>query len=161
VTYWTVPLLFLAGLAWWTLLEYLLHRFMFHRAGSRHLKHHARLDDRRLALAPLSSALGGIAIHAIVFIGLFGLGAGLSLLAGVVTGYLAYEWVHWATHYRVPHSHVLKALRRHHMIHHHAQHDARFGVTTPFWDWVFRTLPPAPGRGRNSAMRGGREHLSP
>jgi sterol desaturase/sphingolipid hydroxylase (fatty acid hydroxylase superfamily) len=61
----------------------------------------------------------------------------------------------------VPHSHALKALRRHHMIHHHAQHDARFGVTTPFWDWVFRTLPPAPGRGRNSAMRGGREHLSP
>ena len=61
-------------------------------------------------------------------------------------GYVAYEWVHWATHYRVPQGRILKALRRHHMIHHHAQPRARFGVTSPLWDWVFRTLPPAPGR---------------
>lgn len=157
--WWTVPLLFLAGLAWWTLLEYLLHRFLFHRPGTRHLRHHARPDDPRLTLAPLVSALGGSAIHAIVFLGLFGLRAGLPLLAGVLVGYLAYERVHWSTHQRVPRTAAFRALRRHHMIHHHAQADARFGVTTPVWDWIFGTLPPAPGRGGGSAGRRGRAHL--
>lgn len=161
--------LVLAGLAWWTLLEYLLHRFMFHRfprtLGKRHLQHHARQQERRLAMAPLASALGGGAIHAVFFVGFFGLEAGLSLLAGLLGGYVAYEWVHWATHYRVPQGRTLKALRRHHMIHHHAQPRARFGVTTPLWDWVFGTLPPAPGRegapgrGGPAVRAAGRQHL--
>ncbi|WP_373048664.1 sterol desaturase family protein [Vulgatibacter sp.] len=165
----SIFLLFLAGLAWWSLLEYLLHRFVFHHfprtLGKRHLAHHASLEERRLALAPLPSALGGSAIHALAFLGLFGTGPGLSLLAGLVAGYLAYEWVHYATHYRVPRGRILKALRRHHMIHHHAQFHARYGVTSPLWDWVFRSLPPAPGqagapgRGGPAAARAERKHL--
>lgn len=160
----TFALLFLAGLAWWTLLEYLLHRWVFHAfpntLGKRHIGHHAHLEVRRLAIAPLVTSVTGGLLHAAIFIGLFGPARGLALLAGLLAGYGAYEWVHYATHYHLPRSALLKALRRHHMIHHHAQFDARFGVTSPLWDWVFRTLPPAPGRGRAAAMRVGRQHLS-
>jgi len=156
--------LFVAGLAWWTLLEYLLHRFVFHRfprtLGRRHLQHHARLKERRLAMAPAVSALGGVAIHAAVFLGAFGVPAGAPLLAGLVAGYAAYEWVHFATHYVVPRGRLLKALRRHHLIHHHAQPAARYGVTSPLWDWVFGTLPPAPGRGGPAVRAARAPHLS-
>jgi hypothetical protein len=36
----------------------------------------------------------------------------------------------------------LRALRRHHMFHHFKKgcEARKFGVSTPFWDWVFRTL---------------------
>lgn len=157
-------LAFAAGVAWWSLLEYLLHRWVFHRfprtLGRRHLQHHARLQERRLARAPLPSSIGGIAIHAAVFLPLFGPSLGGSLLAGLVVGYVAYEWVHYATHYTVPRTSWMKALRRHHLIHHHAQPRARFGVTTPLWDRIFRTLPPAPGRGPDGARASVRPHLS-
>jgi len=161
----TYALFFLAGLAWWSLLEYLLHRWVFHgfprTLGERHLKHHAHLHVRRLAVAPLATSVTGALLHAAIFLGLFGPARGLALLAGLLTGYGAYEWVHWSTHYRVPKGAVMRALRRHHMIHHHAQQNARYGVTSPLWDWVFGTLPPAPGRGKAAAMRVGRQHLSP
>lgn len=155
--------LFLAGLAWWSLLEYLLHRFVFHRfprtLGRRHLQHHARLKERRLAMAPAVSALAGVAIHGLVFVGGLGSRTGVPLLAGLVVGYAAYEAVHYATHYVIARGRVLKALRRHHLIHHHAQPGARYGVTTPFWDWVFGTLPPAPGRGGPAARAPRKPHL--
>lgn len=158
-----VPLLFLAGLLWWTLLEYLLHRFVLHglprSLGSRHMQHHDRPRERRLALAPLASSLGGATLHGVAFFGLFGPAAGAPLLAGVVVGYLAYEWVHWSSHYRPSRSRIARGLRRHHQLHHHAMPDRRFGVTSPLWDWVFATLS-SPREGRAAAVRGGRAHLS-
>jgi sterol desaturase/sphingolipid hydroxylase (fatty acid hydroxylase superfamily) len=33
----------------------------------------------------------------------------------------------------------MKFLKRHHMEHHFKTPDARFGVSTSFWDQVFRT----------------------
>lgn len=153
---------FAVGLVWWTLLEYLLHRFVFHLApetlGRRHIEHHERPLERRLAIASPQTSIGGAALHGIVFLGLFGVDRGLWLLAGLVVGYLGYEWVHWSTHYRHPRSRLAKALRRHHLLHHHAQKDARFGVTSALWDRIFGTLPPPP-LGRSPAKESGRPHL--
>lgn len=161
---WYLPALFAAGLFWWTLLEYLLHRFALHGLpasfGSRHMRHHVTPSERRLAVAPLASSVGGAAIHAVIFVGLFGPARGGALLAGLVAGYLAYEWVHWSTHYRRARTRLGRALRRHHMLHHHAAPGTRFGVTTPLWDWVFGTLGTAPRRGAPAAVRGGQHHLS-
>lgn len=154
---------FVAGLAWWSLLEYLLHRHLFHRfprsMGRRHIQHHARPRERRLAVAPLPSSVGGIALHGLLFLGLFGPELGGALLAGLVAGYLAYEWVHWSAHYRAPKHRWMRALRRHHLLHHHRDPDARFGVTTPAWDWLLGTLPPLPVRTAGGAAGGGRSHL--
>lgn len=137
--------LFLAGLAWWTLLEYVLHRWGFHRfprgLGARHMAHHAHLQDRRLAIAPLRTSIVGAALHAGIFFGLLG-PAGAAPLAGLLVGYLAYEVVHFRAHFARPRTRSGRALRRHHMLHHFRDRDARFGVTTTFWDRVFGTLTP-------------------
>jgi dihydroceramide fatty acyl 2-hydroxylase len=140
--------LVVAGLFAWTLLEYLLHRFLFHRPGrffgKRHTAHHAKVADPRLALAPPASSLGGAALLGLVTHGLLGWPAGSFLLGGILAGYLAYEWVHWSTHYVPAKTRVGKWLRAYHMTHHHKLPHARFGVTSPLWDLVFGTYEPKP-----------------
>ena len=60
--------------------------------------------------------------------------------AGLMTGYVAYEFIHLAAHarWRGP---GLAFLNRYHQIHHHVDWYTAYGVTTPLWDWVFGTLP--------------------
>lgn len=143
-----VPAWFAAGAAWWTLLEYLLHRFAFHGGvavlGKGHLAHHADPRDRRLIVASPAGVALGLALHGFVFLGLLGPVRGGGALAGVLVGYAAYEAVHLAVHRPRPRSRLLRRLRRHHLLHHGAEPDARFGVTSAFWDRVFGTLPRAP-----------------
>lgn len=134
------------GALWWSLLEYLLHRFAFHREGrffgSRHLKHHAQVKERLLAIAPPASAVFGAAVHALVFFTLFDRTTAALLLGGFIVGYVAYEYTHYAVHYHVQRTRLGKWLRRYHMLHHHQTPEARFGVTTPIWDMVFGTYAP-------------------
>lgn len=134
--------LFIAGVFAWTLVEYLLHRFAFHTRnrllGRRHLAHHARMNDRSLALAPPASILGGSALAALVSFGALGLRGGW-LFGGFLAGYVAYELTHFALHYRRAKSPVGRALQRHHLAHHQRTPRARFGVTSPLWDFVFGT----------------------
>ena len=42
-------------------------------------------------------------------------------------------------------------LRRNHMIHHFANADANHGISSPLWDWVFRTFQ---ARGQAAESRG-------
>lgn len=155
MTWPTTLALVLAGAAWWTLLEYLLHRFAFHAngrlLGRRHLQHHARLQVRWLAIAPVPSMVLGAGVHAAVFLGLMPLAIGAPLLVGLLAGYVTYEWVHWSTHYRVPKTRVGRFLRAYHLLHHHKTPRARFGVTSPLWDLVFRTYGPVPRRAAGEA----------
>jgi hypothetical protein len=150
-----VPVWFTAGLVWWTLLEYLLHRFAFHGRvaglGRRHLAHHADLQSRDLALASPPAVGLGLAGHAALFLGLLGPVPGGAALAGVTAGYAAYEAIHLAVHRPRPRSRLLRHLRRHHLLHHGARPHARFGVTTDLWDRVFGTLEPRPRRRRRPA----------
>ena len=144
--------LLLAGAFWWTLLEYLLHRFAFHKEGplfgKRHLAHHANLQKRRLAIAPWQSMLGGAVLQGLAFWWAFGVADGGTLFLGFLGGYVAYEWVHYSTHYKVPRTAIGKYLRAYHLAHHHRSPDRRFGVTSPLWDVVFGTYSPVPkGRG--------------
>jgi sterol desaturase/sphingolipid hydroxylase (fatty acid hydroxylase superfamily) len=140
--------LILAGAVWWTLLEYLLHRFAFHKKGpffgKRHLAHHANLAKKRLAVAPWQSMAGGAVIHWLVLWPLLGAGTTGIFFVGFLGGYAAYEWIHYASHYRVPKTAVGRYLRAYHLAHHHRSPDARFGVTSPFWDVVFRTYAAVP-----------------
>jgi len=41
----------------------------------------------------------------------------------------------------VPKSKLGKKLREHHMRHHFQDHRYGFGVSSPIWDHVFRTVP--------------------
>jgi sterol desaturase/sphingolipid hydroxylase (fatty acid hydroxylase superfamily) len=132
----------LAGLATWTLVEYLLHRFVLHGLQpfrAWHAEHHRR--PRALMGTPtiLSAAL----IAALVFIPalvLSDLWRACALTFGLLAGYLVYAVVHHATHHWRGDVAGLRLVKRHHALHHSpTAAPARYGVTSAFWDVVFRT----------------------
>jgi sterol desaturase/sphingolipid hydroxylase (fatty acid hydroxylase superfamily) len=144
-------LLTLAGGVIWTLTEYWLHRLFFHwepdnAFGHRmhfiiHGIHHDHPNDKlRLVMPPAVS----IPLAAL-FLGLFALVFGTPLawpiFAGFIAGYLAYDYTHYYVHHAVPKSQFGKRLREHHMRHHFQDHRFGYGVSSPAWDLVFRTLP--------------------
>jgi sterol desaturase/sphingolipid hydroxylase (fatty acid hydroxylase superfamily) len=135
-----------AGLLLWTLVEYVLHRFVHERvtrlAGGRppHLGHHARPTDLSVMVTPLSFTLPA----ALVLWGLLRLVAGDWASAGIVMlgvlgGYFAYEIVHYSVHMTTAKG-PLRYWRKHHFRHHFTDSKACYGVTTPLWDYVFRSL---------------------
>ena len=56
-----------------------------------------------------------------------------------VVGYLAYDYIHYYVHHFIPKNRVGRYLKQNHMIHHFAADHARWGVSSPLWDFVFRT----------------------
>lgn len=146
------------GLLAWTLVEYVLHRFVFHfspkNAGPRlqrviflfHGIHHVQPWDRtRLVMPPPVSVP-----LAVLFYWLFAWVVGdlagrpgwvSPMFAAFVAGYLTYDLVHYATHHLPMRTPLGRWLKRQHLLHHHATPNERFGVSSPLWDAVFRTLP--------------------
>ena len=62
--------------------------------------------------------------------------------AGFAAGYVTYAYLHHCIHrFRPPRP--LKFLWRHHLQHHYKCPDRAYGVSSPFWDMVFGTMPPA------------------
>jgi dihydroceramide fatty acyl 2-hydroxylase len=136
------------GLLIWTLVEYVMHRFSFHHAPASRLEvaiaylvhgvHHAYPDDSRRWMMPLIVTLPITAALTAVAHAAAGVSA-LPVVAGFVHGYLVYDTVHHAIHRGGSRSPVLRWLRKHHMQHHYATPDKRFGVSSPLWDVIFRT----------------------
>lgn len=133
---------FAAGLAAWTLIEYWLHRVFFHHApilSQIHERHHNSPQDLIGTPAWASFLIGLVAVAIPSWVAL-GYDLGTAATAGLVTGYLWYVFVHYATHHWRPrHGSYLYRARLRHALHHHLSHDGNFGVTTGIWDRVFGT----------------------
>ena len=146
-----VVLLVLAGLLLWTLSEYWLHRKIFHwdpdhPIGHRlhfiiHGVHHDHPNDRMRLVMPPGASIPLAALFFGLFWLIFGLPTALPLFAGFLIGYLMYDYTHYYLHHFVPKSKLGKRLREQHMRHHFQDHRYGFGVSSPLWDVVFRTLP--------------------
>ncbi|MDP9036723.1 MAG: sterol desaturase family protein [Myxococcota bacterium] len=153
--------LFLGGMLTWTLAEYVLHRYVFHWTnetawGKRlhfllHGVHHDFPSDKDRLVMPLPTSVPLAVFFFAVFTLLMGSATGEPFFAGFVVGYLFYDGTHYYVHHFVPSTRWGKLLRRHHLTHHHADHDGGFGVSTPLWDVVFQTLPAK--RGPASGMQ--------
>jgi sterol desaturase/sphingolipid hydroxylase (fatty acid hydroxylase superfamily) len=63
------------------------------------------------------------------------------MYAGMTLGYLAYDGTHYAVHHFKQRTRLGRYVRRHHMMHHHADNSGGFGVSSPLWDVIFRTMP--------------------
>lgn len=146
----TIILFFLGGILAWSLMEYVLHRFIFHYVSENpklqrivyklHGIHHEYPRDReRLFMPPVPSL-----VVATFFFSLQYLIMGWNVLAffpGFLAGYLLYGSMHYAIHAFTPPS-FLKALWRNHHLHHYKYPEKGFGVSSVLWDHIFRTVPP-------------------
>jgi dihydroceramide fatty acyl 2-hydroxylase len=141
----------LAGIGIWTLTEYWLHRLVFHwepdnAFGRRmhfiiHGIHHDHPNDKLRLVMPPSVSIPLAALFLLGFMALFGSPAAFPLFGGFIFGYLAYDYTHYYVHHFVPRSNLGKQLREQHMRHHFQDHRFGYGVSSPLWDAVFRTLP--------------------
>ncbi|MBS1546144.1 MAG: sterol desaturase family protein [Bacteroidetes bacterium] len=151
----TAMTFFLGGMVLFTLVEYLMHRFLYHipadtPKGKRfqyviHGIHHEHPRDKaRLAMPPLLSI-----VLATLFISLFRWTIGPNGYAfggGFLFGYSTYLLAHYAVHiYKQP-KNFLGIIWKHHNLHHYVGDDGAFGVSSPFWDYIFGTMPKDPRR---------------
>jgi sterol desaturase/sphingolipid hydroxylase (fatty acid hydroxylase superfamily) len=120
---------FLLGTLLWTLLEYLIHRYIFH--------HDYPNDARRLVMPPSISVPLAFVFYGI-FLPIFGRFTS-SAFAGLVFGYICYDMLHYATHHFPMKRGVLLWLKQYHLRHHYKDDHRGYGISSPLWDYVFRT----------------------
>lgn len=144
--------LVVGGIFVWTLSEYFLHRYVFHwykdtAFGRRvhfllHGVHHDFPNDAdRLVMPLLTSVPLAVIFYSLFYVVFGGVTLAEPFFAGFALGYLSYDGTHYAVHHFKQTSRIGKFLKRHHMLHHHADHDGGFGVSSPIWDYVFGTMP--------------------
>ena len=75
------------------------------------------------------------------FILIFGTPTAYPVFAGLILGYLGYDYTHYHVHHHTPRTKLGRRLREQHMRHHFQDHRYGYGVSSPLWDVVFRTLP--------------------
>ncbi len=145
----TIIGLFVAGAAFWTITEYLLHRFVFHfpaksKFGKKihfifHGVHHDYPSDSKRLVMPPSVSIPLAVIFYFVFLLIFGQSLMLPFFAGFILGYLFYDITHYAIHHFNMHSKFWLAIKNHHMLHHFQDEYKGYGVSSPFWDLIFKT----------------------
>lgn len=149
INLWYVLPLIVLGLAVWTFAEYNLHRFVFHwmppgKLGKKihfmfHGVHHDYpRDSKRLVMVPAVSLPLAVGFY-FLFRWILGPAYVEPFFVGFVIGYLFYDMTHYALHHANFKSKFWLELKQHHMVHHYSDPDNGFGVSTVFWDLVYRT----------------------
>ena len=133
------------GVLTWTLLEYVIHRWLGHHRrlrgnpfGVEHTRHHAEGNY----FAATVKKLGVAAVVAVVLGGPAVLIAGAhggAALVGFLAMYGAYEVLHRREHTHPGIGAYGRWARRHHFHHHFVDPRTNHGVTSPLWDLVFGT----------------------
>jgi len=145
----TIAWLFLAGIFFWTFFEYVLHRFVFHFYPNwkfqqrfqftMHGVHHQYPNDKDRLVMPVTVSIPLSLLLFFCFHLLLG-NQVWPFFSGFMLGYLTYDMIHYSVHFftKIKHPLFLK-LRQHHMDHHFRDPQKGFGVSTSFWDRIFRT----------------------
>ncbi|XP_047332919.1 dihydroceramide fatty acyl 2-hydroxylase FAH1-like [Impatiens glandulifera] len=144
------------GILIWTLLEYSLHRFLFHIKTTSywgntihyliHGCHHKHpMDSLRLVFPPAATPILLIPIWSLIKL-LAPATAAHAVLGGGLLGYVTYDCTHYFLHHGKPGKGLQSELKRYHMHHHFRIQDMGFGITNSLWDRVFGTYPPGYGQ---------------
>ncbi len=138
------------GLLAWTLVEWVAHRAMHAQPTSKrlacfldelHMRHHREPHDLEHAVISLRAAIPlAIILFCLEWLILQSAWLATAFHAGLLSGYLCYEYVHLATH-RPTIPRLLRPITRYHLLHHYQNPRRGYGVTSPLWDAVFGTLP--------------------
>ncbi|GAA6007727.1 fatty acid alpha-hydroxylase [Rhodotorula paludigena] len=142
---------FLVGNFIWTILEYTMHRFLFHidehlpdhpAALTLHfllhgIHHYIPMDRMRLVMPPTLFVALQAPFTKLAHV-LFPNWMANGIIAGSFTFYVLYDVMHYALHHtKLPE--YVKRQKSWHMEHHYKEPELGFGVTSPFWDRVFGT----------------------
>ncbi|XP_004625842.1 fatty acid 2-hydroxylase [Octodon degus] len=149
------PGLFVLGMFLWSLVEYFIHRFLFHMKPSAdscylimlhfalHGQHHkAPFDGSRLVFPPVPASLMIGFIYLVIRL-ILPEAVGGTMFAGGLLGYVLYDMIHYYLHFGSPHKgSYLYSMKAHHVKHHFAHQQSGFGISTKLWDYLFHTLTP-------------------
>ncbi len=141
---------FCVGILYWTLIEYLIHRFIYHThyksnllryfIGSFHAYHHENMADRRVLNAGF---LMVYALLPIIISPLFLITSNLNIVMitglGLMSAHFFYECVHFAIHYKMHTSGYFSYIQKYHFHHHDKAPTKNFGNTSHIWDVLFKT----------------------
>ncbi|KAJ1647334.1 fatty acid alpha-hydroxylase [Coemansia asiatica] len=143
---------FVFGLISWTLMEYSIHRFVFHYDENipegtiyqcahflLHGVHHfLPMDSMRLVMPPALSTF--LALHILAILScVLSMGMLHAVCAGLIVGYVLYDECHYWLHHGTSQNLYLNQLKTYHLRHHYKDFKAGFGITSDFWDKVFGT----------------------
>jgi len=146
--YW-VLLAIPTGLFVWSLTEYILHRYIFHympktEIGQRlhwlfHGVHHDYPQDKNRLVMPPGVSLPIATIFFLLFEIFLSKPFMYSFFSFFLLGYLYYDISHFAYHHFIFKNKYFEKLKKHHMKHHYKDDEQGFGVSSQFWDFVFKT----------------------
>lgn len=140
---WLALALMGGGLALWTLLEYLLHRFVLHGLAPFQAwhEHHHRVPLERIRIPLVFSVPMVLVLLVAPTLLLRNVAFGAAVSLGLLAGEVLQEAVHERLHRGA--AGVLEGQRRHHDFHHADDARRAYGTLTDFWDRRFHTAPPA------------------
>lgn len=133
------------GIVFWTLLEYIIHRFLGHQNKATHIirlehkRHHAEWNYFAPWHKKLMAALFFFTITTLLCNIFFALSYAISFSFGLSIMYIIYEAAHKFYHIQEPKIRYGLKMRKHHFYHHFTNPKFNHGVTTAFWDRIFGT----------------------
>ncbi|KAG1815245.1 uncharacterized protein BJ212DRAFT_266635 [Suillus subaureus] len=149
----TLPCFFLGNFIW-TILEYGMHRFLFHideflpdhpafltlHFLLHGIHHYMPMDRLRLVMPPVMFGILQAPFTRLAYI-LFPTPVANGIIAGSFTFYVLYDCMHYALHHtKLPA--YLRHMKKYHLAHHYKNFELGFGVTSKIWDYVFKTVLP-------------------
>ena len=147
----TLAALFFGGTLFFTFAEYSIHRWIYHPPENASegfvnftykvhgIHHDYPKDKQRIAMPPWLTVLVAT-ILLLVFKMIMGQFS-FAFLAGFFAGYGLYLLIHYMVHIFPMPKNRFRALWINHAIHHYSNEEILFGVSNPFWDYIFGTMP--------------------
>lgn len=153
----TLAGLLFAGYFFWTLMEYCIHRFFFHKEFTTPLgkkihyiahgiHHDYPNDSMRLVMPPAINLTLAFIFYWSFYAVFQNDGLTAAFFAGFVFGYMVYDLMHFASHFYNFKNAWFQRVKRSHLLHHYREPNSGYGLSTIFWDRVFGTTHPDSAR---------------
>ncbi|KAA8898755.1 hypothetical protein FN846DRAFT_961810 [Sphaerosporella brunnea] len=144
--------LFGLGLCIWTLVEYGLHRCLFHLDEKmpdnrvcitlhfvlHGIHHYLPMDKLRLVMPPALFTILATPFWKLAHTVFWNWHMGTAVYCGGIFGYVCYDLTHYFLHHKTLPAYY-QELKKYHLEHHYKDYQKGFGVTSKFWDKVFGT----------------------
>jgi 4-hydroxysphinganine ceramide fatty acyl 2-hydroxylase len=142
--------LFISGLFIWTLVEYIMHRFVFHYEPADkpwaqrmhfvfHGVHHDYPSDAKRLVLPPSMSIPLATGFYFLFNAILPTNYVFGFFPAFILGYLFYDISHYAIHHFNFKGNIWKKIKQHHMLHHYQDPARGYGVSSPLWDKIFKS----------------------